>query len=561
MNCKSVVLSILALATCAVAAETAPRKPKALLIMLDGWRADTLGSACMPNLERLRKNAWQSGYNCAWSVTGLNLFDAITVSAPNHAAILTAVNATKTRVFNNGQTRRGNYAQWPTWLTRVANARPEWKSLFAFSWREGNDFAHTPKVQFLNDTDANNGVTVPKILASADAPDATEFFIGWPDHIGHGFGYYPYSSAYLRALWQCDQYIGACLDAIASRPTFAEEDWLIGITADHGGYAYTHGMWGGHASTIPLFVTGRHLPAGRIPGTPRHYDVTATALRHFGLDPVAAQLDGRAIETVAAPSAKRPLTDGLAAYLQFSDKVLVNEVKGGPQPKALGPRTVSGGRDGMFGGCLHFAGPACPQDGVRLEGSEKLVFENDIAFAATVWVRLPPTQKGAPAIFANKDWLSGKNPGIVLTASRKNGGAKVPGVCFNAKVADSRQRIDLGTFDVEPGKWTFYAVTCDREGTLTIWQGSPDGRLYYICDHAEKLVLKALPFHIGQDGKGNCTCFLNGAIDDFALWTRALAPYEVKRIYESGRAGLELGAILARLPDQERFRQACKDAP
>ena len=88
MNCKSVVLSILALATCAVAAETAPRKPKALLIMLDGWRADTLGSACMPNLERLRKNAWQPGYNCAWSVTGLNLFDAITVSAPNHAAIL-----------------------------------------------------------------------------------------------------------------------------------------------------------------------------------------------------------------------------------------------------------------------------------------------------------------------------------------------------------------------------------------------------------------------------------------------------------------------------------------
>ena len=303
-------------------------------------------------------------------------------------------------------------------------------------------------------------------------------------------------------------------------------------------------MWGGHASTIPLLVTGRHIPAGRIPGTPRHYDVTATALRHFGIDPVAAQLDGRVIETVAAKSVTRPLAEGLAAYLQFSDKTLVNEVKGGPQPKALGPRTTSGRKGGLFGGCLHFAGPACPLDGVRLEGSENLAFENGIAFAATVWVRLPPTQKGAPAIFSNKDWMSGKNPGIVLTAARKNGGARVPGVCFNAKVDDKRQRIDLGTFDVEAGKWTFYAVTCDREGTLLFWQGSPDGRLYHICDHAEKLVLKALPFHIGQDGTGNCTCFLNGEIDDFALWTRALTPCEIRRIYESGRAGLELGAIL-----------------
>ena len=536
--------TVLAMGMAAMAAETAPRKPKALLIMLDGWRADTLENACMPNLERLRKGTWQPGYNCAWSVTGLNLFDAITVSAPNHTAILTAVDAVKTRVFNNGQTKRGDYAHWPTWLTRVADARPEWKSLFIFSWGEGNAYAHTPKVQFIHDTDANNGVNLPKILAAADAPDAIQYFIDLPDHGGHGFGYYPYSSGYLNTVWESDRYIGACLDAIASRPTFAEEDWLIGVTADHGGYARSHGMWVGHATTVPLVISGRHLPAGRIPGTPRHYDVTATALRHFGIDPARAQLAGRAIESVAAKPKCRPLADGLVAYLPFSDKALVNEVKGGPQPKALGPRAVSGGRDGMFGGCLHLAGATNAVGGVKLEGSENLAFENGVEFAATVWVRLPAAQKGDPAIFSNKDWERGTNPGVVLTAARKGDGAKVPGVCFNAKVADKRVRIDLGTYDIEAGKWTFYAVTRDSEGTLSFWQGSPDGRLYRVVDHAEKLVLKALPFHIGQDGTGKYKYLLSGEVDDFALWTRALTPCEVRRIYESGRVGLELGDLL-----------------
>ena len=527
-------------------AEPAARRPKALLIMLDGWRGDTLESACVPNIERLRKGAWQPGYNGAWSATALNLFDAITVSAPNHTAILTAVNAAKTGVFNNGQTKKGDYERWPTWLTRVANARPEWQSLFIYSWREGNDYARTPKVRFIHDTDANNGANLPKILAAADAPDAIEYFIDLPDHGGHGFGYYPHSTGYLRAIYDCDRYIGACLDAIASRPTFAEEDWLIGVTGDHGGYARTHGMWGGHATTVPLVLASRQIANGRIPGTPRTYDLTATALKHFGIDPAAAQLDGRAIETVAAQPPARSLAEGLAVYLPFSDNALVNAVKDGPKPVALGPRAVSGGRDGMFGGCLHLGGDKVASGGVKLEGSESLAFANGVEFAATVWVRLPASQTGDSVIFANKDWNNGKNPGVVLTAYRKGDGAIKPGVCFNAKIDGKPSRIDLGTYHFEPGKWDFYAVTRDGEGTLSFYQGSADGRFYRICGRAEKLVLQALPFCLGQDGTGNYGHLLNGEIDDFALWTRALTPCEIRRIYESGRKGLELEALLQR---------------
>lgn len=535
--------AVIGLGAVAPAAEPAARRPKALLIMLDGWRGDALENACMPNLDRLRRGAWQPGYAGAWSVTALNLFDAITVSAPNHTAILTGVNAMKTRVFKNGQTKRGDYARWPTWLTRVANARAEWKSLFIFSWREGKGYARTPKVQFIHDTDANNGANLPKILAAADAPDAIEYFVDLPDHGGHRFGYYPYSTGYLRTVYDSDRYIGACLDAIASRPTFAEEDWLIGVTGDHGGYARSHGMWGGHATTVPLVFASRHIANGRIPGTPRTYDLTATALRHFGIDPVAAQLDGRAIASVAAPAKARSLADGLAVHLPFNDKEIVNAVAGGPKPVALGPRAVSGGRDGLFGGCLKLGGDATAAGGVKLEGSEKLAFENGAEFAATVWVRLPAAQTGDPVIFANKNWQSGANPGVVLTAAKPVGTRK-PGVCFNAGTGGRGARIDLGTYHAEPGKWTFYAVTRDGEGTLSFFEGSADGRLYRICGRAEKLALKALPFHLGQDGTGGYRHLLDGELDDFALWTRALSPCEIRRIYESGRKGLELGVLL-----------------
>ena len=183
-------------------------------------------------------------------------------------------------------------------------------------------------------------------------------------------------------------------------------------------------------------------------------------------------------------------------------------------------------------------------NGVKLEGSEKLPFENGVEFAATVWVRLPTTQTGDSVIFANKDWQNGNNPGIVLTSFRKRDGAIKPGVGFNAKIDGNPARIDLGTYHFEPGKWEFYAVTRDNERTLSFYQGSSDGRLYRICGRAEKLVLRALPFCLGQDGTGNYDHLLDGEIDDFALWTRALDSCEIKRIYEAGRKGLELAVIL-----------------
>ena len=83
------------------------RKPKALLIMLDGARADALAAARMPAVSSLRDGSWAPGYRGSWTLFGQNVPDARPSSAANHTAIFTAVNAEKSRVFNNGQTKDG----------------------------------------------------------------------------------------------------------------------------------------------------------------------------------------------------------------------------------------------------------------------------------------------------------------------------------------------------------------------------------------------------------------------------------------------------------------------
>jgi len=519
-----------------------PRQAKAIMFMLDGLRADVLDTAYAPNIAKLRNGTWQPGYRGLWSRAGQTVPDAAPSSAANHTALATGVIAAKHGVVKNGLTKSGNYSQWPTWLARVVDARPGTKALFAYSWGENKDLGPHPGVRFLGQSDEANAEALPKIMAAPDAPDAVLYFIDLPDHFGHGTGFYPFGYGYLHAVCQVDRYVGAVLDAIASRPTFADEDWLVTVTGDHGGYTYGHGMWGGHASTVPLVAAGRHLEQGRIPGAPHHYDLTATTLAHFGLDVDACGLDGRALGKAAPVGPKRSLGDGLAAYLPFAGSV-TNRAAGGPVARLFGKAACKD--RGFLDGYLHCTGGTNAVGGVRLEGSEKLKFGPGGSFAATLWARLPASQVGDPALFANKDWRSGGNPGFVLTAARPTPNSTRPGVSFNCSASGTTGRVDLGAWHPTPNAWTFSAVTRDAEGVLTFYFGDADGRFCWVAADGTNMVpVSGLPLCIGQDGTGGYRYGLEGDVDEFALWTRGLSSEDVRRIFEAGRQGLGLGDLL-----------------
>ncbi len=208
-----------------------------------------------------------------------------------------------------------------------------------------------------------------------------------------------------------------------------------------------------------------------------------------------------------------------------------NAAKGGVTAEPRGKAAIVG-KGGFLGGCLHLVDSTNGTGSVCLKGSEKLAFENGAEFAIAMWVKMPEAQKGDSVIVANKDWHKGSNPGILVTANKKIE-SKVGGVCFNAGMSSGRPRIDVGPYDIEFGKWTFYAVTRGPDGVLGYYQGGRDGYLYRIAFNAKDINFKTgLPFFLGQDGTGKYPAAFNGDIDDFALWPRSTATSTTSR---SGR--------------------------
>lgn len=94
-----------------------------------------------------------------------------------------------------------------------------------------------------------------------------------------------------------DTQVGQFVDAIASRATYADEDWLVLVTADHG-----HTDPGGHGGSTWqerqtfLIATGGTTTPGSVRYDVCMPDVAASALAHLGvaIDP-AWGLDGRPI--------------------------------------------------------------------------------------------------------------------------------------------------------------------------------------------------------------------------------------------------------------------------
>ncbi len=542
-------------ATVPMAALADAPRPMALMVMIDGLRADAVETAYMPNLAKLRAGEWQSGYNCAWSLDAQIVSGAVPAAGPNYVSIATGVGPSKHGVTSNANMAGGDYATYPTWLARVVGADPDKSALFLSTWANNASIGPTNTVTTtVNANDAQNATNLAATLASAAAPDATMYFIEAPDIAAKTSGYFPMGDSFRAALLAADGYIGQCLDAIAGRSTFANEDWLILVTSGYGGYGKTHTdiVNGKHAHTVPLIIAGRNVTAGRIPGLPYNMDVAASALAHFGV--TASGLDAVARDNTAVAEPSLPLSNGLAAYLPFDSSATENAVSGSSvAPTANGSAVLAAG--GMFGSCLDFPAGTGSRNYVKLDGSDSssLSYDNDTCFAATIWVKMSPPAYDPP-IFANKNW-TGNSKGFLLFAGSSsqikytnvNGGTSLGGF-LNA--GNGSARIDMGCMDFEgTNDWTFYAVTRDAAGIITLYQGRSDGTLDWVSGELSgSTMVSGQPFYIGNDATGNyyngqaVRAFV-GEVDDFGLWTRALSHGEIRRIFSAGRAGVALGSL------------------
>ncbi|MFD3803282.1 alkaline phosphatase family protein [Streptomyces sp. NPDC058619] len=282
--------------TAATAGESAATTDKVLVIGIDGAVLDRVKVANAPHLNGLMAQGLT-----ARSTLYANPM-AATSSGPGWSTIATGVWPDKHGVKDNSFTGK-NYTAHPDFLTRIEDARPALSTYAAADWepitstdQNGPIFsAKVDKRLSLKGDRDGYGSEDPKIAAAAATelrdqnPDAAFVYLGEIDHAGHTSG--AASQEYLNAVARVDVLIGKLLTAVQNRPTYAQENWKVLVTTDHG---HTNG--GGHGgSSIAergtfVIARGAGIPAGSVREDVRLVDVAATALAHVGVS--AAGLDG-----------------------------------------------------------------------------------------------------------------------------------------------------------------------------------------------------------------------------------------------------------------------------
>ncbi|UCC48276.1 MAG: alkaline phosphatase family protein [Gemmatimonadota bacterium] len=284
--------------TCLLAAACAEPalEKKVLVIGLDGVRPDVLAEVSTPNIDALIAGG---------AFNGRVETKAQTVSGPGWSSILTGVWPEKHRVTSNDFS--GNdYANYPDFLTRLEQTDAAFTTFAVVDWLPlGSETSGGPlisdeidaKLTFDGDelgyaaADSQSVAAAIRFLSN-QGPDAAFVYIGYPDIASHEHG--GRSPEYNASIALADAQVGQLLQAVRTRLTFAQEDWLILVVTDHG-----HKDEGGHGGLTPEEKTVFYLASGpstvrATPADANLVDVTVTALAHLGVEIDASWgLDGK----------------------------------------------------------------------------------------------------------------------------------------------------------------------------------------------------------------------------------------------------------------------------
>ena len=283
---------------------------RVLAIGIDGTRFDALTQAKTPNLDDLMKNgAWTDNTQ----ILGDRYQKNDTVSGPGWSSYLTGVWADKHGVQDNSFDGR-NYDEFPHFFKYVKEQFPDARTASYVDWEPIHDYivsradinqvypAHGPEEYTRQD--AIIAVDAAKLVREDD-PQAVMVYFGAVDETGHRFGFHPNVDKYIAAIETVDEHVGELLQALKSRPNYAQENWLVLVSTDHGGQGFGHS--GGHSipdiRTTFLIVSGPAAKQGKIEEETFVVDLPVIALTHLGVKIDADwKLDGRPVGLKSADS-------------------------------------------------------------------------------------------------------------------------------------------------------------------------------------------------------------------------------------------------------------------
>lgn len=277
------------------------RKPKALLIGIDGCRPDALQAAQTPNIDKLIGG-------------GAYSFDAqtcaLTKSGPSWASVLTGVWPDKHGVVNNSMVGE-RFDQYPHFFKRLRDIRPDSYTASIVHWEP----IHSKIVSGADQSmayPADEEVADAAVRVVADTKlDVLFLHFDEVDGAGHRHGYSSIVQEYIEAIERTDGYVGDVVDALTNRPSYGHEDWLVVLTTDHGGSAtkspedkkYRHGDDVPEHRTVFLIVSGHSSMTGQIEPAPVSVDIPPTILAHLGVEADSAWgWEGHAVGLKSSPT-------------------------------------------------------------------------------------------------------------------------------------------------------------------------------------------------------------------------------------------------------------------
>ncbi|MBT4694705.1 MAG: sulfatase-like hydrolase/transferase [Planctomycetaceae bacterium] len=302
MQYRLLALLVFALSHPLIGAAEPPAK-YVLVIGVDGLRPDALKKAKTPSFDKLSQQGATS-YTC--QILGTRYKKNDTISGPGWSSFLTGVWADKHGVHDNSFKGK-HFQEYPHFFARVKSQFPNYKTAHFVDWAPidehvvshadfHNDYkGHQPSD--LGTKDKAIAADASKLIAEKNYRAIVTYF-GNCDSAGHGKGFHPSVPSYISAIEAVDGHIAQLLAAIESRPNYQQEDWLILLSADHGGKGTGHSN--GHnipeILTIPFIASGTNVVRGPIQEQVYVVDIPTTALHHLGVDIAPDwKLDGKVI--------------------------------------------------------------------------------------------------------------------------------------------------------------------------------------------------------------------------------------------------------------------------
>ncbi len=288
---------------------------RVLFIGIDGCRADAMAAAMergmAPQIKMLSedKNGLLTRQLYAGGELGTPTYQP-TVSGPGWTSLLTGVWVNKHGVKDN-RFIGGRLQSYSHFMRHIKEVKPkafcasfaDWPPIHDFiadgSRVNGQEFLNVKftcvpdaKRHFIDNPEKDIEVRDEALKTlHTQNPDAMFVYFGQVDEFGHGAtdsraSFSPDSTLYLNSISHVDSHVGELIRAMHLRPKFAEENWLVFITTDHGGRGNSHGGDSEAERSIWLVAHGKELSREKLLNEPTPQTALVPMIyKHLGITP------------------------------------------------------------------------------------------------------------------------------------------------------------------------------------------------------------------------------------------------------------------------------------